>query len=69
MSPMKYTRSVALSAKPVERYLAKESLDGVVAAKLAGLADFEVAPMPPAADLMATPEALAFTCPATASGW
>ena len=37
---------------------AKESLDSVVSAKLTGLAGFEVAPMPPAADLLATPEAL-----------
>jgi phosphoglycerate dehydrogenase-like enzyme len=37
---------------------AKESLDSVVASKFAGLADIEVAAMPPAADLMATPEAL-----------
>ncbi len=36
---------------------AKESLDGVVAAKLAGVANFEVAPMPPAEDLLATPDA------------
>ena len=37
---------------------AKASLDSVVAAKFAGLADIEVAPMPPSADLKATPEAL-----------
>lgn len=37
---------------------AKESLDGVVAAKFAGLPGIEVAPMPPADDLLATPEAL-----------
>ena len=37
---------------------AKESLDGVVAAKLAGVPNFAVAPMPPAPDLLATPDAL-----------
>ena len=51
-------RTFRLGVSPDFYAEAKESLDGVVAAKLAGLADFEVAPMPPAPDLLATPEAL-----------
>lgn len=37
---------------------AKESLDGVIAAKFAGAAHIEVASMPPAENLLATPEAM-----------